>query len=49
VPFTGALNVHAKSECRTDRRHYREVLTARQAQRIQAAFAREIEFFGYDY
>ena len=39
----------AKSSQRVDRRHYREVLSSDQAERIAKIFAREIELTGYTY
>lgn len=39
----------AKASHRIDRRAYREVLTASQADKISSAFAREIEIAGYTY
>jgi hypothetical protein len=49
IPFSGNLGVNAKSECRQDRRHYREVYTAEQAHIVAAAFSTEIALFGYQY
>ncbi|MBI3838850.1 MAG: hypothetical protein HY288_13085 [Planctomycetia bacterium] len=49
VPFGGDLGVHAKSEWRTDRRHYREVFTQQQASRIGELFETEIRINGYQY
>lgn len=47
IPFDGDLGVRAKSDCRSDRRPYREVYTAAQRKLIQRLFAREIELHGY--
>jgi hypothetical protein len=47
IPFSGDLGVRAKSEFRTDRRHYREVLTPAQAAAIENMYRKEIELFGY--
>lgn len=47
VPFTGELQVRAKSEYRKDRRHYTEALTESQRQKIDQAFEKEINFFQY--
>lgn len=49
IPFSGELNVNEKSEYRTDRRSYKEVLSIEQADLISHAFASEISFFGYSY
>lgn len=47
LPFNGSLGVHAKSEYRTDRRPYQEILTPLQAERIRNTFAVEIALHGY--
>lgn len=49
IPFTGELGVNAKSEYRSDRRHYEDVLSDEQAKSISNAFAHEISLFGYKY
>lgn len=49
IPFSGELGIYAKSEYRTDKRHYKEVLSDKQAELISNAFAKEISFFGYSY
>jgi hypothetical protein len=49
VPFGGDLGIRAKSEWRTDRRHYREVFTPEQARRIADVFETEIRIHGYEY
>lgn len=47
VPFDGSLGVFAKSEYRTDRRGYQQILNPLQMQRIGEIFAVEIELHGY--
>lgn len=47
VPFNGSLGVFAKSEYRTDRRPYQQILNPAQAQRIREIFAVEIDLHGY--
>jgi len=49
VPFSGSLDVHAKSGFRKDRRPYQEVYTQVQRERIARAFAQEIEKFTYEF
>ena len=49
VPFNGSLGVNAKSEYRTDRRHYRECYTPEQAEIIREAFQSEIQLHGYSF
>ncbi len=49
VPFDGDLGVRAKSEYRKDRRHYRDVLSARQVRIIAEEFAEEIALHGYEF
>lgn len=49
VPFDGSLGVKAKSEYRTDRRPYQQVLTNTQADRISDIFAPEIALHGYHF
>ncbi len=49
VPFTGDIGLLAKSEYRTDRRHYREVLTDEQRDIVAEKAAREIGLFDYRY
>ena len=49
IPFNGTLKPHAKSDYRKDRRHYSEVLSAAQAEKIRHFFWREIGAFGYTY
>jgi len=39
----------AKSEFRTDRRHYRDILTPQQRDQVARAFHREIQLFGYSF
>ena len=47
MPFSGQLQPRAKSEYRTDRRHYRDVLSTEQARIVSEQFAFEIAEFGY--
>ena len=47
ISFSGELGVRAKSEYRSDRRHYREILDDSQRDLIANMFAREIALFGY--
>lgn len=47
VPWKGTLDVHAKSGYRPPGRHYREWYTDAQRDRVGAAFANEIQAFGY--
>jgi len=49
VPFNGALGIKAKSEYRTDKRSYKDVLTGEQAELISNAFVNERTLFGYSY
>ena len=49
IPFTGSLGVDAKSEYRTDRRPYQEVLSHEQRQIIERVFADEIALHNYTY
>ena len=49
IPWTGLLGHRAKGEYRQDRRHYRDVLTRAQADKIANRFAKEIEWHGYQY
>lgn len=49
IPYPGSLGIQAKSEFRTDRRSYREVLDSEQAALIGAAFQQEIKMFNYRY
>ena len=49
IPFEGSLGIKAKSEYRTDRRHYKEILSTEQAEIISKAFSKEIELFGYSF
>jgi hypothetical protein len=49
IPFGGSLGVHAKSEYRMDRRPYREVYTAPQAERVAQIFAQERALHGYEF
>lgn len=49
IPFAGSLGLRAKSEYRTDRRHYREIYTALQARLIGDVFARECALIQYEF
>jgi hypothetical protein len=49
IPFCGSLEVNAKSEYRTDRRHYRDVYTSEQAAVIADAFKHELTLHGYKF
>ena len=49
VPFEGTLGVKAKSEHRTDRAAYQDVLNQNQSAVIAAVFQKEIEMHGYCY
>jgi hypothetical protein len=49
IPFHGSLGVNAKSEYRTDRRPYRDVYTAGQAERVRQVFAQEMRLHGYTF
>lgn len=49
IPSQGVLNVRAKSQFRTDRRHYREILNTRQAEHIAQIYSHEIKMNGYSF
>lgn len=49
ITFSGSLGVRAKSEYRTDRRPYQDILTENQAELIRKACLPEIEMHGYRY
>lgn len=49
IPFNGVLSIRAKSEFRTDRRHYREILTETQAEQISRIYSHEIVSNGYSF
>jgi hypothetical protein len=49
IPFSGTLGVNAKSEYRTDRRHYRDIYTAEQAALVGDAFKQELLLLGYTF
>ena len=49
VPWDGALNVHAKSGYRADRKPSAEWYDERQKARVAQAFRQEIEQFGYEF
>lgn len=48
LPFDNWLP-HAKGNIRTDKRHYSEILTEEQANLIREKYAKEIEWFGYEF
>lgn len=47
IPFDGSLGARAKSEYRSDRRPYREVLSEAQMEIIANEYAQEISMHGY--
>lgn len=47
IPFDDSLGVRAKSEYRKDRRPYQELFSIEQRDKIERAFAKEIEMHGY--
>ncbi|MEL6338647.1 MAG: hypothetical protein AAFQ65_01940 [Myxococcota bacterium] len=47
VPFLGSLRTRAKSQFRYDRRHYSEVLTGAQIERVADLHQDEISLMGY--
>jgi hypothetical protein len=49
IAFNGSLGVNAKSDYRTDRRHYRYLYTARQAALVGEAFNHELSLHGYKF
>ena len=49
IPFDGDLGVRAKSEYRSDMRHYTEVLSANQRKKIAKVFSNEILLHSYEY
>ena len=49
IPFNGSLGVNAKSEYRTDRRHYHDVYTPEQARIVGTAFKQELSLHDYAY
>ena len=49
IPFNNSLNVRAKGEYRTNRRHYRDVLTEGQIKIIQEIYKKEIFMHGYEF
>jgi hypothetical protein len=49
IPYFGSLGAYAKSEYRTDRRHYHDVYTAEQASLIGDAFSHELLLHGYKF
>jgi hypothetical protein len=42
-------DIHAKSDEREDKRHYREILGAETVEHIRRVYAREIAYFNYSY
>jgi len=48
IPFDGSLGTRAKSEYRSDRRPYREVLSDAQMERVARQYAQEISMHGYE-
>jgi hypothetical protein len=49
IPFDGSLGVNAKSEYRTDSRHYRDVYSPKQAAIVGSAFKQELLLHGYTF
>jgi hypothetical protein len=50
LKFNGNFNTFKiHTDTRTDKRHYREILTDEQAEKIAKIFHREIEMFGYKF
>ena len=49
IPFNGSLGVTAKSEYRTDKRHYANVYTPEQAALVGDTFKQEIFLHGYTF
>lgn len=49
IPFAGFLTEKSKASYRSDRRHYREVFTPEQADRVRNAFRQEIELHGFEF
>ncbi len=49
IAYSGSLGIQAKSEFRTDRRPYQDVLSDTQAALIGVAFRQETRLFGYHY
>lgn len=49
IPFAGSLGVNAKSEYRTDRRHYKDVYTPEQAALVGQQFKQELLLHGYTF
>ncbi|GMR18818.1 MAG: hypothetical protein BMS9Abin33_1261 [Gammaproteobacteria bacterium] len=49
IPFDGNLGNRAKGGYRKDRRDYREVLTASQADKIAKIYHQEIKLLNYEY
>lgn len=49
IPFSGSLGVNAKSEYRTDHRHYKDVYTPEQAALVSNVFKQELLLHGYTF
>jgi hypothetical protein len=49
IPYSGSLDVKAKSEHRRNTAHYSDVLDEKQSQLIEKAFSKEIDMHGYTY
>lgn len=49
IPFSGSLDVFAKSDYRSDRRPYQEVFTPKQRDRVVEIFHDEIDLLGYTF
>lgn len=49
VPFEGSLEANAKSEYKTDRRHYRDIYSPSQAAIVEKAFSHELLLHGYKF
>lgn len=49
IPFDGSLRERSKANLRPDRRHYKDVYSEDQAERVRSAFIREIELHGFTY
>lgn len=49
IPFSGTLEVKAKSEYRTDKTPYQEVFTPKQRQMVEKIYQQEILMHGYQF
>ena len=49
VPYEGSLTIRAKSGVRADDRHYREIFTEAQKQKVAEIYNKEINMHGYQY